>query len=347
MILEVSCNDVGILPILKVIKNLFDLIQIIAPIVAIISLGIILTKIVTSTDINNIDKLKKKFKNALLALAIVFLIPSLVNLSMTIVGNKFVVSECWNSIDKVSLNSKSVYIEKNDFIDKNNDGKDDSTGKKKVSVYTSEKDYYNKVTSNNTGLGDGPITQITSCGSLEYCNKYLTSLYNNSKKLNDAIVNNHASVIYSNSGDPKSWAQAINVAKKGNTVKISCNRPSHWSMRDITGEYRDFWSRGKGGFVNYKGPMTKYTKQIVLNGNSSLKSLIKKGYIQNGDIIGVSGHTFSIYSMDKSTGSAVVVDGGHKFTGKCQKNKKCSTMFTYSAKTNEHYKVYQIIRWVK
>ncbi len=118
-------------------------------------------------------------------------------------------------------------------------------------------------------------------------------------------------------------------------------------MRDITGEYRDFWSKGKGGFINYKGPMTKYTKQIVLNGNSSLKSLIQKGYIQNGDIIGVSGHTFTIYSMKKRTSSAVVVDGGHKFTGKCQKKKKCSTMFTYSAKTNEHYKVYQIIRWVK
>ena len=347
MILDINCSEYALLPILKIIKNIVDLIQIIGPILAIISLAIIITKIVTTPDINQVDKLKKNFRNTLIALVMIFFIPLLINLTMNIIGNNFVVSECWNSIDKLSLNKNSVYIEKNDFVDKNKDGKDDRTGKQKTSVYTSEKDYHNKVTSNTGRGGSEGITTVTSCGNLQYCNMYLTSLYNNSKKLNDAIISNHASVVYSNSGDPRSWNEAINVAKSGRTVKISCNRPSHWSMRDITGEYRDFWSGGQGGFHNYGGPMKKYTKQIILNGSTSLKTLIQQGKIQNGDIIGVSGHTFSIYSTNQKTGSAVVVDGGHKFTGKCQKSKACSTMFTYSAGTNANYKVYQIIRWVK
>ena len=68
--------------------------------------------------------------------------------------------------------------------------------------------------------------------------------------------------------------------------------------------------------------------------------------IKWGDIIGVKGHTFAIYSVNKD-GSAVVADGGHQFTNKCQKSKKCSTLFTYSSKQNANYKLYQLIRWIK
>ena len=68
--------------------------------------------------------------------------------------------------------------------------------------------------------------------------------------------------------------------------------------------------------------------------------------IQPGDYIGVSGHNFSIYKTN-SDGSAVVFDGGHQFTNKCQRSKKCSTMFTYSANQNSGYKILQIIRWTK
>lgn len=351
MILEVSCSDVGILPMLKIIKNIFDLIQIIAPIVAIVSLGIILTKIVTSSDINDIGKLKKKFKNALLALAIVFLIPSLVNLTMTIVGNKFVVSECWNSIDKISLNSKSVYIEKNDFVDKNKDGKDDTTGKQKVSVYTSEKDYYNKVTPSE-GAGDGTYSNytnipVTSCGSLVYCNKFLTSLYNQSKRLNDAIIKSNAPVDYNWPKAAKTWEGAIAKAQRGELVTTTCVVPANWAVTDAIGKHKVLNSVGKGGFHGYKGNITKYTKQYIFDGSMSVKTAIQKGLIQPGDIIGVKGHTFAIYSVNQKEGSAVVADGGHRFTVPCQKKRKCSVLFTYSANGNSRMKLYQLIRWVK
>ena len=348
MILEVSCTDVGILPMLKVIKNIFDLIQIIAPIVAIISLGIILTKIVTTSDINDIGKLKKKFTNALLALAIVFLIPSLVNLSMTIVGNKFVVSECWNSIDKISLNSKSVYIEKNDFVDKNKDGKDDTTGKQKVSVYTSEKDYYNKVTpSGGTGTYSNYTNiPITSCGNLVYCNKFLTSLYNQSKRLNDAIIKSNAPVDYNWPKAAKTWEGAIAKAQRGELVTTTCVVPANWGVTDAIGKHKVLNSVGKGGFHGYSGNITKYTKQYIFDGSMSVKTAIQKGIIQPGDIIGVKAHTFAIYSVNKSDGSAVVFDGGHRFTNKCKRS-RCSPMFTYSSGTNAGMRLYQIVRWVR
>ena len=93
--------------------------------------------------------------------------------------------------------------------------------------------------------------------------------------------------------------------------------------------------------------MTNYTKQLTFDGSKSVAEGIKDGTVQPGDIIGTSGHTFTIFSVDKSSGAAVVFDGGHKFTGACQSNKQCSPMINYSSGTNSGYKLYQIIRWVK
>ena len=188
------------------------------------------------------------------------------------------------------------------------------------------------------------VTVSGNCRQLPNCSKYITSLVNNSLKFNDALLQNNGSVYYAQD-TPQSWQQAINIAKSGGTVHISCNRPSHWSMRDITGEYRDFYSWELGGFENYGGPMTKYTRQYKFDGSMSVKNAIKKGVIQTGDIVGTRHHTFSIYSVNTSDGSAVVFDGGHRFTDKCQERRKCSTMFTYDAGTTGSLDLYQLIRW--
>ena len=261
-----------------------------------------------------------------------FLIPAFINMVMSMLGDSTSISSCWNTNTKISYGS--TYIDPY------------SKDRKKSVIYTPSD--YEKGDEKKTEDGSTSITAtVTSCGNLEYCNKFLTSMVNNSKRLNDAILKNNASVVYSNSGDPKSWAEAIKVAESGRTVKISCNRPSHWGMRDITGEYRDFWSLAAGGFKNYGGPMTNYTTQLKFSGSKSVKTAIQDGTIVPGDIIGTSGHTFAIYSVDRSSGSAVVFDGGHRFTNKCQQQRKCSTMFTYSASANAGFKLYQIIRWVK
>ena len=322
-----ECNDLVLGSVLSILRNVLNIIWIIGPILAIISLTFNIINLMKDPDDK---KLPKKIKNSILALMVLFFVPTIVNAAMSILDDNTEISACWAG-DIGKIQSDPIYV--------------DPYGRKKGRLYIEREEYEKGEKRTTTGY-DGDISQ-TNCGSLEYCNKYLTSMYNNSKRLNDAILKNNASVVYSNSGDPQSWSEAIKVAESGRTVKISCNRPSHWGMRDITGEYRDFFSVGAGGFKNYGGPMTNYTKQIKFDGSMSVKTAIQKGMVQPGDILGVSGHTFSIYSVNTSDGSAVVFDGGHRFTNKCQSSKKCSTMFTYSAGDNAGMTLYQIIRWVK
>lgn len=183
---------------------------------------------------------------------------------------------------------------------------------------------------------------------LSYCKRFLITMYSKSVELGEAVRANHASVIYSNNGDPESWEEAMNVARAGGTLKISCNRPSHWGMREVTGgEYLDFYSLKSGGFVNYKGPMTKYTTQLRFDGSDSVRTAIINGTIVPGDIVGTKRHTFAILKVDRSTGSAVVFDGGHKFTNHCKKENRFSPIIDYSPDITDGYKVYQIIRWIK
>ena len=129
-------NDcTGINPIIKILKDFLTIIQIAAPIIAIIVLIIVFLKIVKSPDIKEMDKYKKNIKNIIIYLIIFFLIPSLVNLTMYMLGDKYKVSDCWNKIESISLNTKSKYISK----------KDES--KDRTKVYTSPSDYKGKATS--------------------------------------------------------------------------------------------------------------------------------------------------------------------------------------------------------
>ena len=326
-----SCPGQVMSGFVYIAKTIVYLIWIMGPIIAIISLSLNLALLMKDPDNK---KLPKKVKNSVIALILLFFIPTLVFLTVSLTDNDF--SACWKSA-KVRFSLSTTY--------------EDPSGNKNnnKSIYTKQDEYQTgkKNTNSNTGsYGDASVTVSGNCRQLPNCSKYITSLVNNSLKFNDALLQNNGSVYYAQD-TPQSWQQAINIAKSGGTVHISCNRPSHWSMRDITGEYRDFYSWELGGFENYGGPMTKYTRQYKFDGSMSVKNAIKKGVIQTGDIVGTRHHTFSIYSVNTSDGSAVVFDGGHKFTGKCQSSRKCSPMFTYSAGTNAGYKLYQIIRWVK
>lgn len=313
-----NCSNVALASMLLLSKRIMKLIWIIAPILTMVSLTVNITLLVKDPDDK---KIPKKIQNSVLALVLVFLVPTIVNAFMLMLDDSVDISACWNVSVNPSNNSPT-YV---DPYPRGNKGKLFDAG-----------DY-------ETGT-DGTIM---ACGNLEYCNKYITSLYNYSKKLNDAILNHNATVEYSNSGTPGSWSEAVRIAESGGKVKINCTRPSQWGVREITGERRNFYSSTTGGFKHYEGPMKKYTKQLTFSGSKSVKTAIKEGLIQPGDIIGTKAHTFSIYSVNRNTGSAIVFDGGHQFTNKCQKKKKCSTMFEYPASTNSRYKLYQIIRWVK
>ena len=324
-----SCPGQVMSGFVYIAKTIVYLIWIMGPIIAIISLSLNLALLMKDPDNK---KLPKKVKNSVIALILLFFIPTLVFLTVSLTDNDF--SACWKSA-KVRFSLSTTY--------------EDPSGNKNnnKSIYTKQDEYQTgkKNNNSNTGsYGDASVTVSGNCRQLPNCSKYITSLVNNSLKFNDALLQNNGSVYYAQD-TPQSWQQAINIAKSGGTVHISCNRPSHWSMRDITGEYRDFYSWELGGFENYGGPMTKYTRQYKFDGSMSVKNAIKKGVIQTGDIVGTRHHTFSIYSVNTSDGSAVVFDGGHRFTDKCQERRKCSTMFTYDAGTTGSLDLYQLIRW--
>lgn len=343
------CSDPGIIQIVKILKTIFQMIQIFGPVLAIVSLGVIFFSSITAYDEKTFETNKRKIRNCVLALLITFFLPIFVNLVMGItqMKNTFEVSSCWTEVDsyKPSIGS---YVENESDKDRTrtyiiNPGEYSGTDDNPNSGYES---MAGTSTTSTDSSDDTPSVNVDNCGNLEYCNKFLSIMYSNSTKLDDAIIKNKARVTYSNSHGPKSWSEAIKIAKRGGLVRTSCNRPAHWGIKGITGEYKDIYSTGRGGFKNYNGKLTKYTKQIKFNESISVKKAIQKGKIQSGDIIGVSNHTFVIYKTNKD-GSAIVFDGGHRYTNRCQNHKKCSMMFKYSSDTTSGLTLYQIIRWTK
>ncbi len=328
-----SCNDPGLSAILSIVKNILNIIWIIGPIIAMIALIIAITSMINNPDDK---KIPNKIKNSIIALVVLFLIPAIINATMYMIGESSKISACWNSASG-KINSRSNYI-------------DPHTGKKK-GVIINPGDY-EKGDAKKEDYGSGQYTgydgaPVTACGSLEYCNKFLTIMYNNSNRLNETMVRTGAPSEYSWPKAAKSWGAALSLAEQGKLVATTCVVPASWGMTDVVGKHTVLNSVGPGGFHGYKGPITQYTKQLTFDGSMTVKEAIQKGMILPGDIIGVKGHTFAIYSVNRSEGSAVVFDGGHRFTNKCQKQRKCSPMFTYSAGSNKSMRLLQIVRWVK
>ena len=123
MILEVECSSVGINNILYIIKQLMNLIMIVSPVLAIISLSILFTQLVMKPEEK---KLISKLRNATLALIIIFFIPLIVNVSMSLLGENTDISNCYNNATKIS-SSTTYHATNND--------------KKKNSVLVKKEDY--------------------------------------------------------------------------------------------------------------------------------------------------------------------------------------------------------------
>ena len=132
------CNDIYVL--IKVLKNALKIIQIIGPVLAILSLTITLYKIVKSKDIDSISKNKKGIVNSLIALVALFLIPAFVSLVMGLIGERTSFTSCWSAIDEYEISLSTNYIG-NTIVDENKDGIDDNTGKNIQKVYIEPGDY--------------------------------------------------------------------------------------------------------------------------------------------------------------------------------------------------------------
>ena len=120
--MEVVC-DGHLNSIFYATKNIINLIMIIVPILEMITLVYLFVSMVNHPDDK---KLLSKLKNSILALFIVFMIPTLVNAVMGLLGEKTTISSCWNQASKVNLST--TYIE-------------DGSNSERKQMITDEKEY--------------------------------------------------------------------------------------------------------------------------------------------------------------------------------------------------------------
>ena len=103
-----SCSSPTLSYILDIIKTIFTIIQIAGPIVLIIGLTLHFTKLLTSPD--NKEE-PKKIKNSIIATALLFFIPFIINFFMGLLGDSFSISECWNAKKEISGSSSYTTTE--------------------------------------------------------------------------------------------------------------------------------------------------------------------------------------------------------------------------------------------
>lgn len=89
-----ACTDPGLIPILSIVRKMLNLMQIIGPILAIISLTINITMLIKSPDDK---KAFPKVRNSAIALVVLFLVPSIVNGFFALLDDSTTLSSCWNN----------------------------------------------------------------------------------------------------------------------------------------------------------------------------------------------------------------------------------------------------------
>ncbi len=117
------CSDPVLAKVLSIIKNVLSLIQLLGPIIGIVALVLNLIKLMANPEEK---KFKSSIKNWAIAIVMLFLIPVIINVSVTLilstVGNaqKFSIAACWNYVDENNSNEEaSQYYSTSDKKKKN------------------------------------------------------------------------------------------------------------------------------------------------------------------------------------------------------------------------------------
>ncbi len=89
-----QCNDPVMIYVLGIIKNVLKLIQLVGPIVGLFALILNLIKLMASPE----DKKNQKLIiNWIIAIFMLFLLPTIVNIVMSLLDDSFKISSCWNN----------------------------------------------------------------------------------------------------------------------------------------------------------------------------------------------------------------------------------------------------------
>lgn len=94
-----DCNDVIFKFLLFPVKNLLNLLMIIAPILLIVSLVYTFIKMTTNPEDK---KIIKRLVNSCMALLFLFFIPLIINVLMSMLGDNTDITKCWNDSSRNS-----------------------------------------------------------------------------------------------------------------------------------------------------------------------------------------------------------------------------------------------------
>ena len=107
-----NCNNYAIANLFNIIQKAFNILQILVPIIAILALALHVVKSVTKPD----DKKNfSRYKNWIIALVIIFALPTIVDTVMNILGENYSISACWNYASQIDTSGQtSTYNNGND-----------------------------------------------------------------------------------------------------------------------------------------------------------------------------------------------------------------------------------------
>lgn len=104
-----ACGAGALANILSIVKTILNIIQIVGPILAIVSLIISFTRLMANPDEK---KYKAGLRNSIIALVLLFFLPFLVNLTMSLVDGSFDLATCWNHAEEVAtIGEESNYVD--------------------------------------------------------------------------------------------------------------------------------------------------------------------------------------------------------------------------------------------
>lgn len=132
-VLGSCCNSNTLVVLLSVAKRIFQLIQIIVPILLILGSTIHLVKRVNDPDMKNGTK---KFVNMYIAAIIVFFLPVIVDAGLGLLPNSFSVTACWKNAKNMG---ETLHVSKVSYQNPYSEGDDDNDGRS--TIYVKPDDY--------------------------------------------------------------------------------------------------------------------------------------------------------------------------------------------------------------
>ena len=100
-----DCSAPALSLLLMVAKKLLDFIQLIVPLILLVSLVVTFIQLISNPEEK---KLKGKIQNQALAAIIVFFVPTILNAVMGLLGTSFTLSACWNMVPNLSAQTNYI-----------------------------------------------------------------------------------------------------------------------------------------------------------------------------------------------------------------------------------------------